>query len=332
MTTLEFVQNAKLSLMIPLVKEAQKNNILVSIISQKHKILKFESNNKSFYSFGDALPFNRKYPLTLIKNKDATKKMLSEYNLSVPKGIRASSFASAKKRVQKNELQFPLILKPIDGLRAIGVSWNITSFTQLAKSIRSLKKIQILNNKLKSRSFVVEEQFLGDEFRVLVLGNSAIACAKKIPATIVGDGSSTISELIIAFNKKRKSDFEIIVDDIVKKMFKKKKMSLNTVPDKDEVIQLRNDMMLAHGGRAIDYSESISPKLKNICVKAAHAVGLEYAGIDILIKKNNQKNIVPQTYAVIEVNTFPGHILNEAPLVEKPTVNVSKILLEYFLK
>ncbi|MEA3322898.1 MAG: hypothetical protein U9Q12_01640 [Patescibacteria group bacterium] len=332
MNTLEFAKNAKLSLIIPLVKEAERSDISVSIISQKHKILKFESENKFFYSFADALPFCRQYPLTLIKNKDATKKMLAEYGLSIPKGIRASSFVNAKKRIQRNELDFPLILKPIDGLRAIGVSWNIVSFAQLAESIRSLKKIQVLSNRLKSRSFVIEEQFDGDEFRVLVLGNSAIACAKKIPATIVGNGFSTISELITTFNKKRKSDFEIIIDDVVKKMFKKKKISLNTVPDKGEKIQLRNDMMLAHGGRAINYSEQISPELEKICVKAARAVGLEYAGVDILIKKNDHKDIVPSAYNIIEVNTFPGHILNEAPLVEKPTVNVSKILLQYFLK
>lgn len=331
-TPAELVKKNKLTLIQPLLLEAEKCGIDVTVISAKNRVLKFSLNDNFFYTVGDTLPFCRKYKPAFIKNKDATKDMLLQYNLCVPKGVRARSFRSAKKKIIDGKLAFPLILKPLDGLRAYGVTWNINSYEKLEKAIHHFEKIRAEKTSLKSPSFLVEEQFDGNEFRILVLGNAAIACAKKLPATVVGDGISTIAQLIDIFNETRKENFKIVIDDTVTKELTRNKISLDTIPHKKEKMQLRSDMMLAHGGRAIDYSQKISHELEDICVKAAHAVGLQYAGIDILIKENDEKMLTPHNYKILEVNTFPGHILNEAPLVENPTVNVSQKLLYYFLK
>jgi cyanophycin synthetase len=90
--------------------------------------------------------------------------------------------------------------------------------------------------------------------------------------------------------------------------------------------------MLANGGRAIDRTKDVSPELEKICVTAAKAVGLQYAGIDLLLKTNGNTILTPDNYKIIEVNMFPGHILNESPLVENATVNVSAKILEFLLK
>jgi cyanophycin synthetase len=332
MSAKKLATKKKLTLIQPLLKESERLGVSVSVISKKNNILKFSLKEKFFYSVGDTLPFCRKYKPEFIKNKEATKDILSEYGLSVPKGIRARSFKSAQKKIKENKLEFPLILKPLDGLRAYGVSWNIDSYEKLENAVVHFEKVRSEKKSLKSNSFLVEEQFNGREYRVLVLDNKAIACARKIPATVIGDGTSTIAKLIDVFNEKRKENFKIIIDDVVTKELKRNRISLETVPQKNERVQLRSDMMLAHGGRAIDYTQKISQELNDICVQAAQAVGLQYAGIDILIEKNDEKMLIPHKYKIIEVNTFPGHILNEAPLVEKPTVNVSKILLQYFLE
>lgn len=331
MNAYELASKKSFTLTKPIIKEAEKNDVSVSVVSEKNSIFKFTYNDKFFYVVGDTMPFCRKYKPTLVKNKDATKKLLEEYDIAVPKGIRARSLEKAVIRIKEQEMEFPLILKPLDGLRAYGVTWDINSLEKLERAIHNFEEIRKEKISIKSKYFIVEEQFEGDEFRVLVLGDKIIACAKKLPATVIGDGASTIAQLIDSFNKNREDNFHIVIDNVVKKSLKKRNDSLESVPEKDEKVKLRSDMMLANGGRAINYSQKISPELEELCVKAARAVGLEYAGIDILIKKNDEDLLTPKEYKIIEVNTMPGHILNEAPLVENPSVNVSKMLLEYFL-
>ncbi len=331
MTAEELVEKKKLSLIRPILKEARRLGVTTSIIDISEGIIKFSYGNQSFYSVGDTLPFCRKYKPSLVKNKDATKKLLSAHGLCTPKGVLANSFDGAIKKIKEEELSFPLILKPLDGLRSYGVSWDINSFDQLKNAIIHVKKIRNIKNSLQSKSFLVEEQFSGVEFRVLTLGTEIVACAKRLPAMIIGDGTSTILQLIEMFNKNRDDNFKIIIDKIVKETLKKNNLTVNHIPQIDEEIQLRDDVMLAHGGRAIDHSQRVSNELKNICITASQSVGLEYSGIDILIKDTGSNYIIPHEYSIIEVNMHPGHALNEAPLIENPTVNVSKKLLQYLL-
>jgi cyanophycin synthetase len=331
MTAEELAEKKHFTIIHPIIKEAKKHNISVSIVSKKNNIFKFSTSNKHFFAVGDIMPFCRKYKPTFTKNKEATKEILAECGISTPKGIRARSFESALKKIQKNDLTPPLILKPLDGLRAYGVTWNINSNDELRDAISAFEKIWNEKKSIKSKSFLVEEQFDGEEYRVLTLKDKVIACAKKIPPTVTGDGESTIEQLIDQYNKTRDDGFKVSIDDVVKKELKSNKLELNTIPQKNEKIRLRNDIIMASGGRAIDCTQKVSPKLQDLCVTAANTVGLEYAGIDILIQSNSEDLLVPKKYKILEINLAPGHYLNEAPLVENPTVNVSKTLLEHFL-
>jgi len=328
----DLVKEKKFSLIRPLLEEAENLNISISVISYKNSLLKFERNDSFFYSSGDTLPFIKKYKPALVKNKDATKILLSEYGIKVPSGIRAKSIEESTKKIKEKKLSFPLILKPLDGLRAYGVTWNINSFEDLGKAIENFKISTKDIVSINSKYFIVEEQFKGDEFRVLILDDKVLACAQKLPATITGNGKSTIEALIKKFNKTRKNDFKIIIDDIVKQKLNEKKYTFSTILQANETFQLRDDMMLANGGRAIDRTKDVSPELEKICVTAAKAVGLQYAGIDLLLKTNGNTILTPDNYKIIEVNMFPGHILNESPLVENATVNVSAKILEFLLK
>ena len=331
MTIEKLIQEKRLFIIARIVREAPKHKIKMEIISERNAIIKFSKGSNSFYTIGNDLPFCKKYPPAVIENKDATKELLSTQGLCVPKGVCANSYTDLRRQILKESLSFPLILKPIDGLRSIGITWDISSFNQLRHAVCKLKKIQKDSLHLKSNFFIAEEQFEGDEFRVLILGGKLIACVKKIPATVIGDGAHSISQLITLFNTNRKKKYHMIIDDTVNDYLARQKKSLKYIPSANQHVKLRNDMMLSHGGRAIDYTQKISSSLRNICISSAHAAGLDYVGIDILVKKGASKNISSGEYVIIELNTFPAYVLNEAPLAENATVDVSSILLNYFL-
>jgi hypothetical protein len=107
----DLVKEKKFSLIRPLLEEAENLNISISVISYKNSLLKFERNDSFFYSSGDTLPFIKKYKPALVKNKDATKILLSEYGIKVPSGIRAKSIEESTKKNKRKKVVFPLNFK-----------------------------------------------------------------------------------------------------------------------------------------------------------------------------------------------------------------------------
>ncbi len=257
-------------------------------------------------------------------NKKITKIILNEHNIPVPRGISAKNKTEAIQLIKKNNLSYPLILKPIDGSLSRGITWNITSQKELKSAIDHFTNERKKYALLKQRKFIVEEMAMGEEYRILVLEDKVISCVKRLPATIIGNGTDSIEKLIKTQNKSRPKDQPIKLDAITKKNIKKNNFTLKSIlPDSYKLI-LRNDVMLGNGGRAIDYTKKINFNIKKQCIKAIKSLGLEYGGIDIITK-----NITKDTdYVILEINSKPVYTINEKPLVEGKGVDVSLLLLQ----
>ncbi len=242
----------------------------------------------------------------------------------MPRGISAKNKTEAIQLIKKNNLSYPLLLKPIDGSLSKGITWNITSQKKLKEAIDYFINERKKYTLLKQNKFIVEEMALGKEYRVLVLGNKVISCVKRLPATIIGDGITSIEKLINIQNKSRPEDQSIKLDDATKKNIKRNNFTLKSILPKSYKLVLRNDVMLGNGGRVIDCTKKINSTIKKQCVKAVKSLGLEYGGIDII-----SKDITKDTdYVVLEVNSKPVYTINEKPLVEGRGVDVSLLLLQ----
>src|SRR6185503_6921545 len=119
-------------------------------------------------------------------NKHATKKLLGDMGVPVPKGYRIRGIDELERTLQS--VGFPAVIKPLDGNHGRGATVGIIS----------LEAAQIAFEKAKeySRWVIVEQQLQGSDFRALVVNNRLIAVAERIPAHVIGDGKSTIQELI----------------------------------------------------------------------------------------------------------------------------------------
>jgi cyanophycin synthetase len=83
---------------------------------------------------------------------------------------------------------FPLVFKPLDGNHGKGASINVKTFEEAVEAFAHAKKY--------SRKIIVEKFITGYDFRVLVINNRFIAAALREPAHVIGDGKSTIKQLI----------------------------------------------------------------------------------------------------------------------------------------
>ncbi|MEN2775455.1 cyanophycin synthetase [Acetivibrio clariflavus] len=238
----------------------------------------------------------------IVSNKDITKKILRDYMIPVPDGDITHSVEGAI--FTAKNIGFPVVVKPLDGNQGKGVTVNVNTEEEV--------KIAFMEAKKYSNSVLVEEYINGNDYRLLVVGNKVSAAAERRPPFVTGDGIHTIWELVEIENSNelRGVDHEkpltkIKLDDLAKKVLHSQGCDENYIPKDNEVIFLRYNSNISTGGTARDCTEEVHPLNAELAVKAAKALGLDIAGIDVCCE-DISKPLYEQKGAIIEVNASPG--------------------------
>lgn len=279
----------------------QKMGGTVEIISPQGPIRKLVLNNKNAYIVGVLLPFNSTAAAMLCKQKELTKNILKEVGISVPAGVLIKNKAQAKEALLQKKIKFPLVVKPDTEALGRGVVANILNEEELIGVVENVTS--------KFGSCVIEEYCKGDDYRFLVLQGEVIAVTRRIKPFVVGDGISSLENLIEVYNGKRTKKFEI--DREVQRNLQRQNVSLQTVLEAGKVITLRENSNNTTGGKAEDATDEASLYLKKIAVLASHELGLVFSGVDIIT--SNIKATKGDVYFVTEVNSAPGFDLHFLP-------------------
>ncbi len=242
-------------------------------------------------------------------NKEQTKKILSDNAIPVAKGDICVDEEDLKYTIDR--IGYPIVLKPLDGNHGKGASINVKTWEDALAGMEFAKKY--------GRKVIVEKFITGHDFRILVIDNKMVAAAQRVPANVVGDGKSTISQLIEETNKDPRRGYghenvltEITVDRDTTDLLEKRGYSLETVPAKDEVVYLKSTANLSTGGTSIDITDMIHPENVFLAERIARVIGLDVCGIDIMAKNLTQP--LKETGGVIlEVNAAPGFRMHLAP-------------------
>ncbi len=242
-------------------------------------------------------------------NKEQTKKILGDNAIPVAKGDICVDEEDLRNTIDR--IGYPIVLKPLDGNHGKGASINVKTWEDALAGMEFAKKY--------GRKVIVEKFITGHDFRVLVIDNKMVAAAQRVPANVVGDGQSTISQLIEETNKDPRRGYghenvltEITVDRDTTDLLGKRGYSLDTVPAKDEVVYLKSTANLSTGGTSIDITDMIHPENVFLAERIARVIGLDVCGIDIMAKNLTQP--LKETGGVIlEVNAAPGFRMHLAP-------------------
>lgn len=308
-----------------LLKRAIECGIEVATVPGQDRLLRFSYAGEVVFLKGSNAPVMRRMG-NFTRDKELTKAVLDGVGIRTPRGIVADSFENALRLIQKDQLSFPLILKPTHGSRALGVTWNIRSEEELRGAFSNFLKAR-KEHAFKKKTFLVEEMFIGHEYRILTLDGAVISCVKKIPASVTGDGKSSIKKLIREFNKTRLLGFKIRIDDVVEQTLKDNSLTLDSVLEKKRVLKLRNNLNMSDGGRSIDVTMTVHPSFRDICTWATKISGLSFAGVDVLAN-DISKPATKDNYVVLELNPNPYYNMNEKPLAEGKGTDVSFLLLK----
>ena len=242
-------------------------------------------------------------------DKEDTKYLLEQAEVEVPRGdiiSRESGLEDACRYVG-----YPLVIKPIDGNHGRGITVDINSYKDALEAFKVAKEV--------SRRVIVEKYITGEDYRLLVINNNFVAAAKRTPAHVVGDGKSTIEELVEEVNKDPRRGYghekvltAITINDLTKTIIADAGYTVDSVLKEGERLILKDTANLSTGGTAEDVTDIVHPANVSMAERISKIIDLDICGIDVMTSDISQP-LSDTGGAVLEVNAGPGFRMHLAP-------------------
>ena len=258
-------------------------------------------------------------------DKDDTKHLLEQAEVPIPDGDIIRTERGLKEVIE--DIGYPIVIKPVNGNHGRGITTNINNIDEALIAFSAAKEV--------SRLVIVEKYITGEDFRILVINNQFVAAAKRSPAHVIGDGKSTIQELIDKVNEDPRRGFghekvltKIEVNNLTLEILKEENLKPDSIVKKDEYVKLKNTANLSTGGTAEDVTDMVHPSNIFMAERISKIIDLDICGIDIMADTLTEP-ISNTGGAVLEVNAGPGfrmHLQPSSGLPRNVAANVVDML------
>jgi len=196
-----------------------------------------------------------------------------------------------KELIKQIPLKYPITLKPTDKKGGYGVVTNIPNEKRMLISVKKMLKLEDI------KPVLLEEFFEGVTYRVLVISGQTFGVLKYIPASILGDGKSSIEELIKAKNLISKS--RVRINNALRLSIFNDDKTWETVLPKDEEYIISHNSHASNGGQSINVTEIFDERYKKVVCDVCKALDLKIAGFDMIVNSKGD-------YRIIEINCGPA--------------------------
>ena len=264
--------------------------------------------------------------------KDDCKAFLSTLGFPVPKGDIAVSTEEAKAIAR--DIGYPVAVKPVIGHKGIGVTADVQDAEELKFAFdRAVDAIP----ENQSIEVIVEKSISGVDFRLLCVNGRFVAATERRPASVVGNGRSTIGELIERENQTRaRRDTptsplgKIKSDEAMQMYLEEQHLSLDSIIETGRTVYLRKVANLSAGGLSIDATSTVHPDNIILAQDIAQHFRLTCLGIDV-IAPNLSTSWKDGNFGILEINSAPGIFMHLNPAVGE-SVDVPSHILETFFE
>ncbi len=242
-------------------------------------------------------------------DKEDTKYLLEAAEVAVPRGDIIRRERSLKSAC--NYVGYPLVVKPINGNHGRGITVDVNTYEEALEAYHAAKEV--------SRSVIIEKMITGEDYRLLVINNKLVAAAKRTPAHVIGDGKSTIQQLIDKVNEDPRRGYGhekvltmIKINDLTKTIIAAAGYELDSVIEKGKMLILKDTANLSTGGTAEDVTDIVHPANVFMAERISKIIDLDICGIDVMTS-DISKPLSETGGAVLEVNAGPGFRMHLAP-------------------
>ncbi|HZX28495.1 MAG TPA: cyanophycin synthetase, partial [Telluria sp.] len=250
----------------------------------------------------------------IASDKHLTKELLAQAGVPVPEGETVDTVEDALRVARA--LGVPCAVKPLDANQGKGVTTACASASEVMEAFAQARR--------HGTRVIVERSLCGRDYRVLVAGHKVAAAACRRPPSVCGDGRHSIRELVQIENRDPMRGAGharhltcITLDDIALGTLARQGYTPEDVPPPGQSVALRGNANLSTGGTAEDVTDLLPEETRELCVRAARAVGLDVAGVDIVCE-DIALPLAAQGGAIIEVNAAPGIRMHEHPSRGRP--------------
>ena len=294
-----------------LLKESIKRGIAFKILDRQDNFIQLTKDGQTEY-IKQATKTSKDHYVSVLamENKTVTKKILKKHNIMVPTGEELVALHQVQEAIQR-WLNTPVVIKP----KTTNFGLGISIFPEGA-SKQDLEKAMAIAF-AEDSSILIEEYIKGKEYRFLVMNGEAVAVLHRVPANVIGDGKSTIAELIAVKNqdplrgKGYKTPLEKIeMDEHMKLFLHQENKTVDTILPEGKLQYLRENSNISTGGDSIDVTEQTPKLFKEIAVQAARAIGANICGVDMIIKQLEDE---ASPYCIIELNFNPAIHIHAYP-------------------
>jgi cyanophycin synthetase len=254
----------------------------------------------------------------IASDKDLTTKLLGAAGLPVPKQEMMRTADLAVRAAER--IGYPVVLKPLDGNHGRGVILDNENEADVRAAFG------LAQAESRRGLVLVESQIVGKDYRCLIIDGRVAAIAERVPASVTGDGTSTVEQLVDTANADPRRGVghekvltRIKVDDAAVELVREQGFAMGDVPPEGQVVKLALTGNMSTGGISIDRTFEAHPENVEIAEEAARMVGLDIAGIDFICPDITEP--VRETGgAICEVNAAPGFRMHTHPTIGEPQV------------
>ena len=244
--------------------------------------------------------FNTVAAIALAKDKFKTSSLLTLNNIPVPKYIKVNvnqNIDIITSQMNDMNIYFPVVIKPINGTFGIDVITNIDNKTELKESLDKFVG--------KYDWIMLEEQVLGDCYRVFVFNGKVIDVIKREKPYITGNGENTVDELIEKRNIEQKAMGLFETKNVSDLFLAKQGYKRGQIVNNDEKVYISNVINMHNGARISRIDVKTIPKINiEMFINTNKVMGITCSGIDYM----SDDITIPFTSKmgyVLEVNGTP---------------------------
>ncbi len=265
----------------------------------------------------------------LAKNKFLSNILLKNAGIPVAKQFVVTKMEDAFDAAKK--LGLPVVLKPADADGGVGVIAGIRTTEDFRKAFLTISR--------KYKRILVEEYVFGDDFRIHICNYQVYRVVQRIAAHVVGDGVSSIDNLIERHNEHALTGLlsaagstikPIKVDDELQQWLIAQHSTLGSVPDKGSSIRLKGAANVNTGG-ITTYPKQVHKDNLSLAIRVARLLRLDIAGVDLIIP-DIKKSWKTQKTIICEVNAQPQIAEAKIPfIVDQIVRGTGRIPIVFFL-
>jgi GNAT-family acetyltransferase (TIGR03103 family) len=280
--------------------EAMRRGILLEVLDAVWGEMRLTHGGRTVVTRESLSELTSAVAMSRCDDKRATRRVLAEAGLEIPRG-RVADGATG-------DTQFlaevgSVVVKPARGEQGLGITVGVTTRAELKAAVARARQ--------HCTDVLVEELRSGEDLRVVVIDHEVVAAAVRRPASVVGDGTHTVQDLIMRQSRRREAatdgESRIPMDGTTRDVVRAAGRTMTDVLPHGERLIVRRTANLHTGGTIHDVTALLHPVLVEACVTASQALAIPVTGLDLLVDAPDRPD-----HVFIEANERPG-LANHEP-------------------